>query len=120
MSLANQHHLYMPFVALDSGDVEAFAAAGSFAVPPEISARLREAGGTSAPDPFASLTPREQQVVAVVLRGGSVAQAADELFVSTNTVKTQLRSIYRKVGVSTRGDLEAVALRHGYDAQPPS
>jgi LuxR family maltose regulon positive regulatory protein len=34
----------------------------------------------------------------------SLREIGRELYVSPNTVKTHIRSIYRKLGVSTRGD----------------
>jgi LuxR family maltose regulon positive regulatory protein len=38
---------------------------------------------------------------------------AEALFVSQNTVKTQLRSIYRKLGVSSRDEAVREARRQG-------
>lgn len=59
------------------------------------------------------LSEREQAVLDALVRTSTNAEIADELFVSVNTVKTQLKSIYRKLGVSTRDDAIAVALaRH--------
>ena len=37
----------------------------------------------------------------------SLREIADELFVSHNTVKTQVKSIYRKLGVAARADAVA-------------
>ena len=39
----------------------------------------------------------------------SFREIAEQLFVSTNTVKTQARSIYRKLGVSSRAEAVATA-----------
>jgi DNA-binding CsgD family transcriptional regulator len=50
------------------------------------------------------LTPREE-VVLRLLRGTlSLREIAQELYVSTNTVKSHTRAIYRKLGVSGRPD----------------
>lgn len=60
------------------------------------------------PDPFrsvlapAALTKRERLVLSELASAGSLDKVAQRLFVSTNTVKTQLKSIYRKLGVTTR------------------
>ena len=43
---------------------------------------------------------------------GSRQTIADSLFVSLNTVKTQLESIYRKVGATTRSETLAKAREH--------
>ncbi|WP_280637371.1 LuxR C-terminal-related transcriptional regulator [Nocardioides sp. W7] len=56
------------------------------------------------------LTPRETTVLSALARGLSLDQAARELFVSRNTVKTQASSLYRKLGVRDRHD----AVRRGY------
>ncbi|MFT4260788.1 LuxR C-terminal-related transcriptional regulator [Microbacterium sp.] len=57
------------------------------------------------------LTNRERRVLAELAHGRSSADAAKALSVSENTVKTQIRSIYRKLGVRSRR--EAIeAARH--------
>ena len=48
------------------------------------------------------LSPREAGVLVLLARGSTLGEIAKELYVSPNTVKTQLRSIYRKLGVHTR------------------
>ncbi|WP_223692701.1 helix-turn-helix transcriptional regulator [Leifsonia poae] len=61
-------------------------------------------------DPQVLLSEREVAVLALLMETGSASRIADELTVSVNTVKTQLRSIYRKLGVSSRDGAIAVAL----------
>jgi LuxR family maltose regulon positive regulatory protein len=59
------------------------------------------------------LSERELVVLALLpslLSGGEIA---DELMVSVNTVKSHIRSIYTKLGVSTRRDAVVRALEHG-------
>lgn len=51
-----------------------------------------------------ALSPRELTVLRRLAAGGSTKSIAAELFVSPNTVKTQLRSVYRKLGVHTHTD----------------
>ena len=53
------------------------------------------------------LTRRESNVLRLLRSDLSLREIAAELFVSYNTVKSQTRAIYRKLGVSTRA--EAVA-----------
>lgn len=65
-----------------------------------------------APTPVPSLlgdplSVRERVVLAELAEGVTLEDIARRLFVSRNTVKTQVRSVYRKIGVSTRA--EAVA-----------
>jgi len=56
----------------------------------------------------ARLTSREEAVAEQLVRFASISDIADALVVSPNTVKTQLRSLYRKLGVSRRADAIAV------------
>jgi LuxR family maltose regulon positive regulatory protein len=50
------------------------------------------------------LTEREATVLGHLVETGSAAEIAAALFVSVNTVKTQLRSLYRKLGVASRDE----------------
>jgi len=49
-----------------------------------------------------AITPREQEVLALVAAGKSNKEIARELGVSPNTVKTQLASLYQKLAVERR------------------
>lgn len=68
-------------------------------------------------DPFpqavamVSLTGREMAVLRLVAEGKGRRQIAADLFVSENTVKTQLSSIYRKLNVGTRDQAVDAARR---------
>jgi ATP/maltotriose-dependent transcriptional regulator MalT len=64
-------------------------------------------------DARASLTPRELEVLEQLSLGGGNADLARALFVSENTVKTHLASIYRKLEVDRRVDALRVARAHG-------
>jgi LuxR family transcriptional regulator, maltose regulon positive regulatory protein len=52
----------------------------------------------------APLTEREQVVLGFLDSDLSTRQIADELYVSVNTVRSQVRSIYRKLDASRRDD----------------
>ncbi len=62
------------------------------------------------PDDERLLSERELAVLQALVNTASNAAIARELVVSVNTVKTQLRSIYRKLEVSNREEAIAVAL----------
>ncbi|HEU5230603.1 MAG TPA: LuxR C-terminal-related transcriptional regulator, partial [Ktedonobacteraceae bacterium] len=49
-----------------------------------------------------SLSPRERKVLRLLAAGLSSREMADELVVSINTVKTQLKSLYRKLQANSR------------------
>lgn len=53
------------------------------------------------------LTQRETEVVAVLYRGLSAKEIADEFSISPHTVRDHTKAIYEKVGVSSRGELLA-------------
>jgi LuxR family maltose regulon positive regulatory protein len=55
------------------------------------------------------LSPREREVLGELSRGATYADIASTLFVSENTVKTHVSSLYGKFGVSRRGEALAVA-----------
>ena len=54
--------------------------------------------------PSVSLTGREILVLKHLMEGMTVDGIADALSVSKNTVKTQLRAVYRKLDVNNRTD----------------
>lgn len=59
------------------------------------------------------LTSREREILRLVANGHSNRQIAQLLFLSVATVKDNLESVYRKLGVSDRAHAVAVALRKG-------
>lgn len=59
------------------------------------------------------LTRRELELLAELPTWRTADEIASDLCVSVNTVKTHLRGIYRKLGVTTRRDAVAAAHDHG-------
>jgi len=57
-----------------------------------------------------SLTPREADIVHLVLLGLSNEEIGDRLFISTKTVKNNLTEVYRKLGVKNRVQLLGLLL----------
>jgi len=67
-------------------------------------------GGPLDEDPAAphpELTPRQTEVLRLLQQGRSTKQIADELHLSTETVRNHIRNLFRALGVNSR--LEAVA-----------
>jgi LuxR family maltose regulon positive regulatory protein len=58
--------------------------------------------------PIEPLSRQEQRVLRLLVAGQTYAEMAQELVVSRNTIKTQISSIYRKLGVSRRAEAIAV------------
>ncbi|MBA2324323.1 MAG: response regulator transcription factor, partial [Pseudonocardiales bacterium] len=59
------------------------------------------------------LTQRESEVLSLMVTGMSNRAIATRLVVGDETVKSHLRSIYRKLGVGDRSGAVAAALREG-------
>lgn len=64
-------------------------------------------------DEQTSLTEREAVVLDELVHTSSIKVLASTLYVSSNTVKSQVRSIYRKLGVTNREDAIAIARGRG-------
>ena len=58
------------------------------------------------------LTPRERQVLSLLVEGSDNAEIASRLSVSANTVRTHVQSILTKLGVRSRLQAAAFAVRH--------
>ena len=67
---------------------------------------------------LARLTPAELRLWPYLLERSTLREIAAQLHLSPETVKTELRSIYRKVGVSSRRELQDLADTLGGAARP--
>lgn len=65
-----------------------------------------------------ALTARERTILHALAQGGSTTDIASRLFVSVNTVRTQVKSIYRKLGVSSKHHALARAQQLGLIDEP--
>jgi DNA-binding CsgD family transcriptional regulator len=59
----------------------------------------------------ANLTPRELEVLLLVAQGLRNGQIAEQLFLSEKTVAHHVSAVLRKLGVHTRGEASAAAMR---------
>jgi NarL family two-component system response regulator LiaR len=92
-------------------------AAGEAAISRRLAMQLvehyrREHAGRQGLRPIHSpLTDREWEVVDLLCSGAGTEDVARELVLSTETVRTHLKRIYRKLGVRSRADAVRVAQR---------
>jgi len=59
------------------------------------------------------LSQRESEVLELIVRGKSNKNIAEDLMLGDETIKTHVRSLYRKLGVTDRAQAVAYALREG-------
>ena len=60
------------------------------------------------------LSPREAEVLALITQGLSNRDIADRAYLSINTVKTYIRSAYRKIGAESRTQAVLWGIAHGF------
>ncbi len=77
-----------------------------------LMSRTRTPG--AAPIHSDGLTDREVEILVGVAKGASSRELAAKLFVSESTVKSHLRTIYRKINVRDRSQAVAYAIRKGF------
>jgi DNA-binding NarL/FixJ family response regulator len=63
------------------------------------------------------LTPRETEILRLLTLGLSNQQIADECFLSINSVKSYIRSAYRRIGATSRSQAVVWCIQHGFE--PP-
>jgi DNA-binding NarL/FixJ family response regulator len=66
------------------------------------------------PGKHAGLSPRESEVLSLIVQGRSNQEIANECFLSVNSVKTYIRNAYRKIGVNHRAQAVVWAIQHGF------
>jgi NarL family two-component system response regulator LiaR len=87
------------------------AQAGRGTLSPEAAQAMVQAA-TQPPPPGHNLTDRERQVLALLVTGLNNTQIADKLVVSPSTIKSHVSHILAKLGVASRTEAAALAVRH--------
>lgn len=60
------------------------------------------------------ITDRESEILALITQGKSNAEVARLTYLSPNTIKSYNRTIYRKIGVTSRTQAVLWGVRHGF------
>jgi DNA-binding NarL/FixJ family response regulator len=85
--------------------------------PDELVARLRRilerANGRNGNGSTTDLTDREVEILQLVAEGGSAADVAARLYISTKTVSSHMQRIFTKLGVHSRAQAVAIAYSAG-------
>lgn len=76
--------------------------------------RARSAPGLEWPGRREGLTDREAEILALITQGRSNAEVAALTFLSPNTVKSYIRTIYRKIGAGSRTQAVLWGVRNGF------
>ena len=87
------------------------AHAGRATLSPEAAQALVRAA-TQPPAPGHDLTERERVVLALMVEGLNNTQIAEKLVVSPSTIKSHVSNILSKLGVASRTEAVALAVRH--------
>ena len=94
------------------------AASGESAVSPQVASgllsRLRESGAQPSPErpPSPDLSARERAILTLVAGGCDNAEIGARLFLSPSTVKSEVSTLLRKLGVENRVQAAVYAIRH--------
>ncbi len=87
------------------------AHAGRSTMAPEAVQALIQMDATQEPIPGYALTPREHEVLALMVEGLNNPEIAEKLSVSLSTARAHVSNILSKLGVSNRAEAVALALR---------
>ena len=103
-------------LALKSGDPEELEEAirivadGGEWLDPRLKPLLERRNGNGRPH---VLSPREREILGMLSKGLSGEEAAKQLFLSSETVRTHVRNAMTKLGAATRVHAVALALKRG-------
>jgi len=76
--------------------------------------RAPSAAGLDWPGRLDGVTDRESEILALITQGKSNAEVAALTYLSPNTVKSYIRSVYRKIGASSRTQAVLWGVANGF------
>jgi NarL family two-component system response regulator LiaR len=87
---------------------------GETVVPPPSATTVDRGASGEWPGREFGLTAREAEVLALITQGLSNQEIATQTYLSINSVKTYIRTAYRKIDVTRRAQAVAWGMRHGF------
>lgn len=84
---------------------------------PVLAASAATGGRRDEPRGLPSLSPREIEILRALVNGWSTVRIAQTLHISTNTVRTHVQNVLGKLGVHSKLEATAAALRAGLLSQ---
>ena len=82
-------------------------------------ARAKSAPGLDWPGRREGLTDREAEILALITQGKSNAEVATLTYLSPNTIKSYIRTIYRKINVASRTQAVLWGVNNGFRFRRP-
>lgn len=87
---------------------------GEVYIDADVARNLALSGLRGRPGPnFQKLSQREMQIMLMVVKGYTIQQISDHLFISPKTVSTYRYRLFDKLGVANDVELTRLAIRHG-------
>jgi two-component system NarL family response regulator len=83
---------------------------GGALISPTLARRLLKEFNETNAEPLPELTPREREVLEHLVQGANYLNVAARLGIGAETVRTHIKSIYRKLHVSNRADVVRTAI----------
>ncbi len=87
---------------------------GETVTPRESAQQVDRSAAGEWPGREEGLTARESEVLALITQGLSNQEIATRTYLSINSVKTYIRTAYRKIGVTRRSQAVAWGMQHGF------
>ncbi len=81
--------------------------------------RVREASRKAIDEAFAAVSDQEIRILALISKGKTNKEIAAEIFLSEKTVRNYVSSILSKLGLKTRSEAAAYAVKHNVEDHIP-
>lgn len=117
-SLAMYRHTRQlrPFATIPRADLQAMFDIAGLTLPfADLTRVMRHRNPFRREITLVQFTPREHTLLNALMTGATRQQIADQLYVSVNTVRSQLTTLYRKLGVTKREDALTRIAEYGLD-----